>query len=70
MIVKVQSPIMPPDAPILVYDKAREWQGTFEPRQLPDHVKKAVAETRKAYFRATMVGTNIRFGSQVPQQDW
>jgi hypothetical protein len=67
MIVKVQKPIMPHDAPCLVYDQYRRIEATVP---LTDQLRQMLGSRLKIYCEATKQGPDIVFGKVVPDRGW
>jgi hypothetical protein len=66
-IVKVQMPLAPPDAPILVYAKGKKNLRTIDQSQ--DLVSK-LAGRPKGYFHATWTGKTWVIKDPAPDQPW
>lgn len=70
-IVKIQRPITPPDGPWLVYDGHRARRQLVEPADVPPHVKVAMGDAHRAYFKATWSPPGgWVFTKRVADQDW
>ena len=72
-IVKVQRPMMTtdPTTPWLIYDKARKHQVTIPDAVIPKHVKDAMGDDFKAYFKgawSSIVGWGL--SERVKAQNW
>lgn len=56
VVVKVQRPVFPKDAPWLVYDEQRSHCHQMHARRLPEHVRRALSgHVYKAYFWANWI---------------
>jgi|GEM_PF-1448440 len=66
--VKVQRPIFPENAPILVYSKC----GTIPATQLPNEgaLKEALGDRDKAYFKCKVQGTLLVLLKELPHEHW
>ena len=70
-IVKIQRCLEPPDGPWMVYDQHRQRRQYIDPSDVPAHVKVAMGEAHKGYFRATWTppgGWTIT--KKVADQNW
>lgn len=71
MIVKVQLPLFPSDAPALIYGKSGRWIQCPAIDQLPADVLAAMGDDKKAYFRAVRgPGSLLTIGPRVRDRDW
>jgi hypothetical protein len=72
-IVKVQRPVVSSDShsPWLIYDKSRKHVESKPDLVIPKHVRDAMKNDFKAYFRgawSSIVGWGL--GERVPDQGW
>lgn len=67
IIVKVQTPLFPQDAPALVYNQDRS---VMMKCPMDDSLKKIMGGKAKAYFKAEVVGDKINLLKQLPDQNW
>jgi hypothetical protein len=67
MIVKVQKPISPGDAPVLVYDEYRRVEAMVP---MTDQLRQMLGTKLKIYCEATKRGDEISFGKIVPDRGW
>ena len=71
--VKVQRPIMTNDAaaPWLIYDRERKHEESVPGHLIPSHVRKAMGDDFKAYFRgAWWPALGWSLGRRVESEDW
>jgi hypothetical protein len=67
MIVKVQRPLYPPDAPCLIYDKSRRF---VRQQHLCEYDAKKMGNDYKAYFTAKKYYRELVLLNRIPDQDW
>ncbi|UQZ90217.1 hypothetical protein C4J81_13800 [Deltaproteobacteria bacterium Smac51] len=68
MIVKIQRAIYPPNGPLLIYDRGREF--VAQPKA-SKKVLKALGGDSKGYFEVTISqGNNIEIIRRIPDQTW
>jgi hypothetical protein len=69
MIVKLQLPLSDPDAPCLIYDKART---VFVQAPVTDEIRRAMGDNMKAYFKANYnkPSGNVELIERAPPQEW
>jgi hypothetical protein len=69
--VKVQRPLFPPDGPWLIYGRNHKHSREVPHFLIPDYVKKAMGDDKKAYFVgawSSIVGWGL--SSRVKDEDW
>jgi hypothetical protein len=69
-IVKIQTPLHPPNAPCLVYTRTRTFLALLNPSQLGEQVLAKIAGRDKAFFQAEMRGGKLELGDEVPDPGW
>lgn len=69
MIVKVQRPVTPPDAPLLVYDRTRTYLATLEQAGQPELLQR-LGRDLKGYFAAAVIDGRLVVRQRVPAQPW
>ncbi len=67
MIVKVQRPLEPMDAPCLIYNKSRS---EVETRYLSAKEREAMGKDMKAFFQAKNGVNKITLLKRIPDEDW
>lgn len=70
MILKIQRPLFPVDAPFMVYDETRTFMREIPERQIPHRVVES-CRFGKAYWTARITGKYaLEFMQQIGPQAW
>lgn len=67
MIVKVQRPLFPVDAPCLIYNKAKT---VMQTRYISNKDLAKMGSDMKAYFQAKNENGKITLITRVPNEEW
>lgn len=70
MIIKLQPPLNPHEAPWLAYNEDNTIRVFLQQSEVPRTVRRAMGADFKGYFEATLSNGALRIGPRVGEQDW